>query len=141
VIGWLLIRWLIRHDFSRAADAVPSRPLSPWQPSVRQARLLLEDADSLAAQGRFDDAVHLLLLVSIQEIGARRPGIVAPALTSREIGRLPVLSPLARQIFSGIAQVVEQSLFGGRAIGAAEFVRCRTAFEQFTHIDAWQAAA
>lgn len=141
VAGWLLIRWLIRHDFSSPADAVPPRPLSPWQPSVRQARLLLEDADSLAVQGRFDEAVHLLLLVSIQEIGARRPGTVAPALTSREIARLPVLSGLAQQIFSGIAQVVEQSLFGGRGIGEAEFARCRAAFEQFTRTDAWQAAA
>ena len=141
VVAWLVVRWLVRHDFSSPADAVPQRPLSPWQPSARQARLLLEDADSLAAQGRFDDAVHLLLLVSIQEIGARRPGTVAPALTSREIARLPVLSPLAQQIFSDIAQVVEQSLFGGRAIGAAEFTRCRAAFEQFTRTDAWQAAA
>lgn len=141
VAGWLLIRWLIRHDFSSRGDAAPPRPLSPWQPSARQARLLLEDADSLAAKGLFDEAVHLLLLVSIQEIGARRPGLVAPALTSREIARLPVLSALAQQIFSGIAQVVEQSLFGGRTIGESEFIRCRAAFEQFTRIDPWQAAA
>ncbi len=138
---WFAIRWLRRHGFTRVDTAPSPRQLSPWQPSARQARLLLEDADRLAAQGRFGDAVHLLLLVSIQEIGERQPGIVAPALTSREIGRLPALSVLAQRIFSGIAQVVEHGRFGGRAIGQAEFAQCRSAFEQFTRADAWQVAA
>ena len=138
---WFAIRWLRRRGFTRVDTAPPPRQLSPWQPSARQARLLLEDADRLAAQGRFGEAVHLLLLVSIQEIGERQPGIVAPALTSREIARLPALSVLAQRIFSGIAQVVEHGRFGGRAIGQAEFAQCRAAFEQFTRADAWQVAA
>ncbi len=141
VAAWFVIRWVLRGGLAPADAAAPARQLSPWQPSARQARLLLADADGLAGQGRFDEAVHLLLLVSIQEIGERQPGVVAPALTSREIARLPILSALAQRIFSGIAQVVEHSLFGGRAIGQAEFARCRTAFEQFTRGDAWQAAA
>jgi hypothetical protein len=140
IVGWLVVRWLIRRDWTGGEPPPAPRTFSPWQPTARQARLLLEDADRLAAEGRFDDAVHLLLLVSIQEIGDRQSGHLAPSLTSREIARLPALSALAQRIFSGIAQVVERSLFGGRTIGQAEFAHCRTAFEQFTRPDAWQVA-
>jgi hypothetical protein len=31
-----------------------------WRPTAEQARILLQDADRLAAEGRFDEAVHLL---------------------------------------------------------------------------------
>jgi hypothetical protein len=54
-LAWTLIApwWQARRE--RKAQAVPE-----WNP-VRQAALaLLEDADALAAQGRFAEAVHLL---------------------------------------------------------------------------------
>ncbi len=138
-IAYYLIRWLMRRDWKR--DAAHEPPAWPaWQPSARQAWLLLRDADALAAEGRYADAAHLLLLVSIQEISDRRPGQVLPALTSREIASLREISPMAQRIFGEIALVVERSMFGGRTLGAAEFARCRTAFEQFTIPEAWMAA-
>jgi hypothetical protein len=137
---WFLVRRLRDHPPPRAVWP-PPRERTPWQPSARQARLWLHDAEVLAAQGRFDEAVHTLLLVSIQEISDRQRELVTPALTSREIAALPALSALAQRIFSGIAQVVEHSRFGGRGIGEAEFQRCRAAFEQFTAADTWRTAA
>jgi len=139
-IGYFIVRYLVRRGLSRA-DALPGPPMPAWQPTVEQARLLLADADALAAQGRFEEAAHLLLLVSIQEIRDRRPGLVVPALTSREIGRLDALSPQARAIFSEIAQVVERCLFGARPLGDADFAQCRAAFARFTTQEAWQVAA
>jgi hypothetical protein len=136
---WFLVRKLKDRRLSHAPSA-PSQ-MAPWQPGARQARLVLQDADRLAAQGRFDEAVHLLLLVSIQEIGDRQQGLVTPALTSREIAALPALTLLAQRIFSGIAQVVEHNRFGGHAIGEAEFQRCRAAFDQFTEFGTWRMAA
>src|SRR5262249_39847128 len=123
------------------AETPPMHPLPAWQPDAVQARLLLRDADALAEQGRFADAAHLLLLVCIQELGERRPGLVLPALTSREIAHLEALSPQARRIFSQIALVVERCLFGARPLGAGDFAQVRAAFEGFTIPDAWQAAA
>jgi hypothetical protein len=137
---WFLVRRLRDRAPPRAVWPPPGQT-APWQPSARQARLLLHDAEILATQGRFDEAVHMLLLVSIQEISDRRRELVTPALTSREIAALPALSALAQRIFSGIAQVVEHSRFGGHGIGEAEFQRCRTAFEQFTAADTWRTAA
>jgi hypothetical protein len=136
---WFLVRRLRNRPPPRAVW--PPRETMSWQPSARQARLALRDADLLAMQGRFDEAVHTLLLVSIQEISDRRHELVTPALTSREIAALPALSALAQRIFFGIAQVVEHSRFGGHAIGEAEFRRCRAAFEQFTAADTWRTAA
>ncbi len=136
---FVLGRWLAGRNWSRSA--LQKTEMAPWQPSARQARLLLQDADALAAQGRFGDAVHLLLLVSIQEIAERRHGAVTPSLTSREIATLPFLSALAQKIFSSLARVVELSRFGNRPIGEAEYKTCRAAFEQFTQFDTWRMAA
>jgi hypothetical protein len=140
VIGYFLVRHLLQRGFSQA-DNFPLRPMPAWQPSAEQARLLLRDADALAAEGRFADAAHLLLLVAIQEIGDRRPGLILPALTSREIAGLDALSPQARQIFSHIALVVERCIFGGRTLSAEDYAEVRRTFEQFTVPHAWQAAA
>jgi hypothetical protein len=136
--GFHLVRWLIRGSVARTSMPAP-HPMPAWQPSARQARLMMADADALAAQGQFAEAVHHLLLVSIQEIGEH--GRLPPALTSREISTLPVLSPMAREIFSTIAQRVEYSVFGGHALDLEDFAQCRAAFEQFAVGDNWRAAA
>lgn len=140
VLAYFLVRHILKRGWAQA-EAPPMHPLPAWQPDVQQARLLLRDADTLAAQGRFEEAAHMLLLVCIQELGERRPGLVLPALTSREIAHLEVLSPQARRVFSQIALVVERCLFGARTLGAEDFARVRTAFEQFTIPDSWLAAA
>jgi hypothetical protein len=102
-----------------------------WRPSAERARTLIEDADRLAAQGRFDEAVHLLLFRSIDDIDERWPGLVRPALTSREIAGLSQAPYAARLTFSGIAKVVERSFFGGQGVSAADFATCRAAYEAF----------
>jgi len=139
-VSFFLIRRLLQRGLG-PADNFPLRPMPAWQPTAEQARLLLRDADALAAQSRFEEAAHLLLLVAIQEIGDRRPGLVLPALTSREIASLDALSLEARQIFSHIAMVVERCIFGGRLLAADDYAEVRRTFEQFTLPHAWQAAA
>lgn len=102
-----------------------------WRPSAARARTLLEDADRLAAAGRFGEAAHLILFRSIEDIDERWPGQVRPALTSRDIAGLEILPPPARATFAGIARIVEQGVFGGRDVGAGEFAACRAAYQAF----------
>ena len=109
-----------------------------WRPSVAKARTLLEDADRLAAAGRFAEAVHLILFRSIEDIEAKRPDLIRPALTSRDIAGLEGVPQAVRRTFSQIARVVEQSFFGGRAVGADEFAACRQAYEGFAFTEAWR---
>ncbi|MGC1304948.1 MAG: DUF4129 domain-containing protein [Caulobacteraceae bacterium] len=111
-----------------------------WRPSEAQARALLAEADQMAAEGRFEDAAHLLLLRSVEDIRQRRPAALRPSLTSRDIARLEVLPPAARSAFTSIAEVVEASWFGGRAVDAGGFAHCRGIYEAFALPAAWAPA-
>jgi hypothetical protein len=102
-----------------------------WRPPAGRARTLLEDADRLAAEGRYGEAVRLILFRSIEDIDQRWPNQVRPALTSRDIAALSILPAPARSTFSGIARVVEHSLFGGRPVAPDEFAACRAAYQAF----------
>jgi hypothetical protein len=114
----------------------PSKP-EPWRPEASTARALLEEADKLAAAGRYGEAVRLILHRSIEEIEGRRPRLVKPAYTAREIGRLSDIPDNARDVFVGIAGVVEKSFFGGQALDAHGFAACRRAYERFAFPGAW----
>lgn len=109
-----------------------------WRPSAAKARTLLEDADKLAAAGRFAEAVHLILFRGIEDIEAKRPDLIKPALTSRDIAGLAGVPERVRHAFSQIARVVERSFFGGQAVGADEFAACRRAYEDFAFAEAWR---
>jgi len=116
------------------------RTQSEWRPSAAAARELLRESDALAAEGRYSEAVHLLLLRSIQDIEERRPHLVRPALTSREIGVLGALPENARAAFAPIVRLVERALFAGEPLGADDFARCRRDYESFAFARAWSAA-
>jgi len=126
-------RWASR---SRGADGQDA-PTPAWRPNAAYARLQLAEADRLASEGRFDEAAHHLLLHGIQDVQDRRPRSIRPALTSREITRLPVLPETARAPLQTLTQVVEESLFGGRRLGAAEFESCRAAYAAFALPEVW----
>jgi hypothetical protein len=102
-----------------------------WTPKPVRARALLADADRLAAEGRYAEAVHLLLFRSIDDIEEWRPHLVKPDWTSRDIGMLEVLPPEARRIFARIAEAVERSFFGGAEVDARVFAECRKAYAGF----------
>lgn len=129
----LQTRW--PHLFRRKV-APRQRPVD-WRPEAGAARALLEEADRLAAGGAYAEAVRLILHRSIEEIEGRRPRLVRPALTSREIAGLEDLPDAARDTFSAIAAVVETSLFGGRPVDAAGFAECRRTYEAFAFPGAW----
>ncbi|MBL6854573.1 MAG: DUF4129 domain-containing protein [Alphaproteobacteria bacterium] len=133
---WHLLRWR-KTDTARKEWA----PVEAWRPTAAQARQLLTDADALAAQGHYGEAVHLLLLRSIEDIETHRPRLLRRAQTSREIAGLNELPESARPAFRGIARAVERARFAGEAIGAAEFARCRKDYESFAFAPAWRMAA
>lgn len=102
-----------------------------WAPSRDEALALLEDADRLAAQGRYGEAAHLLLQRSVGQIRAARPGTVQPASTAREIARLPQLPQAARTAFGVVADRVERSLFALRDLDAQDWTAARAAYADF----------
>ena len=121
---YLIVRWLVRSEFWRRwrgkADDVEDES---WRPEAAPARALLSEADALAARGLFSEAAHLLLFRSIEDIDSRRPDLVRPALTSRDIAALAGDSRAAARRLrpdrdAGRAQPVRAAAAGRAATGA-----------------------
>lgn len=121
---------MLQGRTGRAKAAAAERP-EEWTPEQHQALALLEDADRLAAEGRYDEATHLLLMRSVQHIAAARPAWVQKASTAREIASHPDLSSGARETFNLIAARVERSLFALRSLGADDWQDARAAYARF----------
>jgi hypothetical protein len=134
-IGAAALLWVVVRDLPFAAalrrKRRPTAAEADWRPDETAARALLEDADQLARAGRFDEAIHLILFRSIEDIGQRRPAAVRSAFTSREIVEAAPLSDAGRAAFRLIAEAVEHSFFGGRPAARADFDRCRGQYEAF----------
>lgn len=107
------------------------QPAPEWTPDAGEALALLEDADRLAAEGRYDEATHLLLKRSVGQIAAARPDLLEPSSTAREIAALPALSQSARGAFGTIAERVERSLFALRNLTADDWHAARAAYAEF----------
>lgn len=105
--------------------------LEEWRPEAAASLALLEDADALAAEGRFDEATRLLLQRSVGQISAARPELVEPSSTARELAALPALPNAARTAFRTIAERVERSLFALKALDRADWEAARAAYADF----------
>ncbi|MEL7109631.1 MAG: hypothetical protein AAGJ68_12825 [Pseudomonadota bacterium] len=124
-----------RQTEKTAAPDISSVP--DLRPEAKRARALLEDADALAAEGRFAEAVHLLLFRSIDEIQEQKSGIIGRSLTAREIGALGVLPDWIRQALLPIIRIVERSFFGGQDVTEAGWREARASYETFAFGEAW----
>jgi hypothetical protein len=133
---FLILREVLGVRFSRRRAAARVQPVD-WRPEAWKAKALLEDADRLAEEGRYDEAVHLILYRSIDDIEGRRPRLVRPALTARDIAALEGVPGAARAAFTQIARVVEASFFGGRDVDRNAFAACRKAYEDFAFPEVW----
>jgi len=133
---WFIARELMRIRIPEKKDKI-ILGAEEWRPTPAAAVALLSDADALAAEGRFAEAVHLLLLRSINDIDGRLPDAVRPALTARDIAGLERLPVAARPTFRQIAQAVETSLFGGGSVDQRTYGECRDAYEAFAFAGTW----
>lgn len=130
-IAWSLLWPMWRDRKPRAAVQVEAE----WAPERAAAVALLDDADRLAAEGRYGEAAHLLLQRSVHHIAAERPEWLTPSSTSREIGRISGLPWRAKEAFGLIAREVERSLFALQELGADDWHRARTAYADFALAD------
>lgn len=138
-LAWQRLRhgqWVLRKRF---ADLAPQVDEEEWAPDHAPARRWLEEADALAAQGRYAEAVHHLLFRSVEDIARRRPALVQPAVTSRELAAAEAVPANARSLFARIAVLVERSLFGGRPLGPTEWSAARQDYADFALAKAWKA--
>jgi hypothetical protein len=133
-IGW----WIAREALGLRPRSRPIRPPVEWRPDADVALALLADADGLAAAGRFDEAIHLLLFRSIGDLAQRRPGAVRPSFTSRDIAALDAMPAGPRAAFARIAEAVEQAVFAARPLSAEDFQQRRQDYEAFAFPEGWR---
>ena len=149
VIAVLLavVAWMVIERFRHGKWRLPTLPSASraeideddaWVPEAAPARAWLTEADALAAEGRYAEAVHHLLIRSIEDIVRRRPNVVRPALTSREISAAEAMPKPARSLFAMIAALVERSLFGGRPVDGQDWTTARAAYADFLQPGAWR---
>lgn len=94
------------------------------------ARRHLAIAEALAAEGRFVEAMHELLLDALGEIRARAGERLADSLTSREILRAASLPDPGRSALREIIGRVEWTYFGEHPGLEADYLVCRENFDR-----------
>ena len=145
--SWPVLRWVLLAVLVAALALLAWRIFGPalgwrprktveaedegWAPATGDALALLDDADRLAAEGRYDEATHLLLKRSVGQIAAVRPDLVEPATTARELAAIGALPDAARAAFGTIAARVERSLFALKPLGAEDWQAARAAYAEF----------
>ncbi|HUI96394.1 MAG TPA: DUF4129 domain-containing protein [Xanthobacteraceae bacterium] len=89
----------------------------------------LAAADRLSREGNFVEAMHVLLLHSVEEIRRQLGEKFADSLTSREILRVARLTAAARASLRDIVAAVERTYFGAYPATAGDYATCRQNFE------------
>lgn len=123
-----------RTAFKRNRDRPAGETLRIETPPVEPRavdRSTLAEADRLAAEGRFSEAIHLLLLVAMARLHRELGPRVAPAMTSREVLRLPALPGATVEPLTRMVQLSEINHFGGRHAAEPDYRSCRADFLRF----------
>lgn len=86
-------------------------------------------ADDLANQGRYVEAMHLLLLRAFAELREKLGLTFADSLTSREILRRANLPETGKASLKDIIMRVELSYFGAYPAAAPDYSACRNSYD------------
>ncbi len=101
-----------------AAAAAPA-PVAPAPPPPLAA------ADGLAGEGRFEEAVHALLLLALADVRSARARPFPQNATSREIAAEPGVPAGPAADLDALVRSAEPVLFGGRPADRGLFDGCR----------------
>jgi hypothetical protein len=93
------------------------------------AEAAVEAAEALAREGRFVEAMHVLLLKGLADLRTRLDIQIAESLTSREILRRVSLTESGRAALRDIVARVEWTYFGENPAEAADYAICRNRFD------------
>jgi hypothetical protein len=136
IVGTAVVVWSLRDSlpaFSRSRKTVASAQPPPSEAQSSRMEEARIEADDLARQGHYGEAMHLLLLNSLSEIRRQLGTSFAISLTSREILRRVQLPDIARQSLRAIIAAVERTYFRGDDAGQADYSHCRSHFETLKH--------
>lgn len=135
VVAWVIFA-AVRDNMSQASHSrrikrPDSHELSPAAIAGRM-ETAHSSAEELARLGDFAQAMHVLLLQSVNELRCQLDISIAVSLTSREILAMISLGPKARGAFADIIDRVEVSYFGRHVPDEEDYQACRSDFESLT---------
>ena len=109
------------------------RPVAEQAPAGAQIDepTILDEADRLAAEGRYSEAIHVLLLTGLDHAARHASRRIPPALTSREILRALPLAAAMADALRVLVGLSERGHFGGRALSEADYQESREKFRLF----------
>jgi hypothetical protein len=113
----------------QTANAWDTQAAESGEALLEQPTQALRAADELGRDGRFVEAMHMLLIQSLADIRQYLGEQFADSLTSREILRGVRLPVEGRASLHDIVSGVELTYFGGRPATAADYTACRHSFE------------
>jgi Domain of unknown function (DUF4129) len=94
----------------------------------------LRDAQALAREGRFSEAIHVLLLKTFEQLSRMRGTQVAPGWTSREVLERASYPGLAREALAGLVGAVETCTFAGRPASEDDYLICADRFRRLAAV-------
>jgi hypothetical protein len=132
IAGVLIIAWSIRDKlpmFDRSRRLAPPDDHAAAAPQALRLEKAQAEADVLAENGRYVEAMHVLLLRSVAEMRKRLGLSFADSLTSREILHRAPLSEHGRDALGAIIFAVEGSYFGKRGASNDDYLACRKSYD------------
>jgi hypothetical protein len=127
-----VLAFLLRDLLGFGTRARPAAIPTPDDATMRAVVAApLRDAEALAAEGHFGEAIHVLLLRTLAALVERGRRNLPTSLTSREIIAEVQLPADADAALRGLVSAVEVSHFGGQEPAAAEWQLCLEHFHRF----------
>jgi hypothetical protein len=114
---WFLLRIERRSRVRLISDVGPA----PGAPSAREWQLWLRDAQGMAAQGRWREAIHFLYWAAIARLESKRLWPADRARTPREYLALVAGTDPRKTNLTALTRSFERTWYGGRAAQAADF--------------------
>jgi len=128
VVAVVIVLWAIGSVRLYHRDVeLPVAPQPP-PPEVTLTTAPLEEAEKLAADGRFGEAIRALLHLTLDSLRGILP--TDSSLTSREILRRSRLPAASRDLLEHLVAAVERSLFARRPVHQADYDSCVSEYRE-----------
>jgi len=123
--------FLLKGSTSRKSARLTGEVVSNSGRSARNPRTKL---DQLVAEGRYEEALALLMAMAIELVSGQFPPSVLQSLTSREILRNAEFPDGAQSLFGEIVNAEELSQFAEQPPNRETFELCRNRFDQLSRL-------
>ncbi len=116
-----LVWFLLRIERRARLRVVPEIEIATGAPSAREWQLWLRDAQEMAAQGQWREAIHFLYWAAIARLESKRLWPADRARTPREYLALLAGTDSRKVNLTALTRSFERTWYGGREAQASDF--------------------